>query len=725
MSISMDRVIDQSLKVAPHRGSLTVTVLAFLLIWSQHVFAAVSQAAQEWTSDAVAGVYSSKASVLAAVHAKGGLYAMATDLEKISRDANSIATRYTYGTGPKALVVGPWSFLAAPGRYSTEAEATAAELNWYTGGACGGGSLTPQADWYRISEFGNSGVNYYEARMYTLRWRNLAENCATEHSMSWQLLRDRAVACPTDLSWDSEMKACRRKQVFSIVSRPMPCSDCDLRDNPIDVNIAEKYQREVDFELPFLTFSRHYHSSHDALRGRLGPGWSHSLNLRLQVFAGSDSGLLQADDGSMVPFHSFEAIDSSEWRFRATSRGYEVSRRELNYVFNAEMLQRVEWQDGRYLALTYDEYGRLVDLIDQSGRSIHFSYTDTEFPAAANIKSVASGIQTLVEYEYDSAGRLATVRYADGTSKQYHYENVAFPDSLTGITDENGVRFATFAYDALGRPISTEHAGGVNRGEFAYLESGATVHKDPNGNEETVSFDAQGTYRKVGTTSDSRGTVSITYAPPGSNFQTPVTERRDRLGTITTYTYADYNDSVLGPVRSTTVKEAAGTPLARTRQEIRDRTYANLLRVVVADRQISYTRNTRGQILARTEQSIPDGATRTTTQRYCEQVDIDASLCPRLGLLLEVDGPRSDVGDVSTFEYYMSDDLGCATAEGICRWRKGDLWKVTNAKGHVTESLRYDVVGRLLSARDGNGVITDFEYDPRGRLIGRRTHASN
>lgn len=77
----------------------------------------------------------------------------------------------------------------------------------------------------------------------------------------------------------------------------------------------------------------------------------------------------------------------------------------------------------------------------------------------------AGGLYT---YRYDANNNLTQATYPDGSSKTYHYENPSFPHHLTGISDENGTRFATYAYDSQGRAISTEHAGGQERFEFGY-----------------------------------------------------------------------------------------------------------------------------------------------------------------------------------------------------------------------------------------------------------------
>jgi len=46
----------------------------------------------------------------------------------------------------------------------------------------------------------------------------------------------------------------------------------------------------------------------------------------------------------------------------------------------------------------------------------------------------------------------------DNPRKNSLYENQDFPHHLTGITDENGDRYAVWSYDSDGRAISSEHA---------------------------------------------------------------------------------------------------------------------------------------------------------------------------------------------------------------------------------------------------------------------------
>jgi uncharacterized protein RhaS with RHS repeats len=50
----------------------------------------------------------------------------------------------------------------------------------------------------------------------------------------------------------------------------------------------------------------------------------------------------------------------------------------------------------------------------------------------------------------------------DNPSKIYHYENIDYPNHLTGITDELGNRYATYSYNSDGKATSTEHSQTTN-----------------------------------------------------------------------------------------------------------------------------------------------------------------------------------------------------------------------------------------------------------------------
>lgn len=82
-----------------------------------------------------------------------------------------------------------------------------------------------------------------------------------------------------------------------------------------------------------------------------------------------------------------------------------------------------------------------------------------------------------------------------------------------------------------------------------------------------------------------------------------------------------------------------------------------------------------------------------------EQRTVGYSYTPE-GLVDSIDGPRTDVVDVTAFAYDTA----------------GNRTSMTNALGQVTQYTDYDGAGRLLRMVDPNGLATSFTYHPRGWL---------
>ena len=79
------------------------------------------------------------------------------------------------------------------------------------------------------------------------------------------------------------------------------------------------------------------------------------------------------------------------------------------------------------------------------------------------------------------------------------------------------------------------------------------------------------------------------------------------------------------------------------------------------------------------------------------------------GQVLTVDGPRTDVPDVTTYAYYS-----CTTGAQC-----GQIQTVTDAAGHVWTYNTYNAYGQPLTLTDPNGVLTTLTYDARQRLTSR------
>src|SRR5262249_19044805 len=83
------------------------------------------------------------------------------------------------------------------------------------------------------------------------------------------------------------------------------------------------------------------------------------------------------------------------------------------------------------------------------------------------------------------------------------------------------------------------------------------------------------------------------------------------------------------------------------------------------------------------------------------------------GQVLTVDGPRTDVTDVTTITYYGDSDT--------CTGCRGQVHTVTNALSQVTSFDSYDADGRPTQITDANGVATTLTYKTRGWLASRTT----
>ena len=376
-------------------------------------------------------------------------------------------------------------------------------------------------------------------------------------------------------------------------------------------------------------------------------------------------------------------------------------------------------------------FWRVVRVTDGSGRYVTFEY---ENPPMWRVKRVRADDGTeLLDLGYDAAGRLVTLtRFGKLRSFLYNEPaNIGVSGVtgywLTGVLDEDGRRYATYTYDGYGRVTGSWHGTDAGKVTVQYPGDYQSIVTDPSGSQTTYNYAQNQPYRRIAGVSEADGGISLEF-----NAAHRISARVDKRGMRTEYEY-----SADGSLETARV-EARNTPQQRrietdwdpitrlrTAERIKAMPPAGPV-TLLKDRRYRYVSGTR-RLAGIDEYDPATGAQRSINYTYCSAADVAAGAttnCAIEGQLKNVDGPRTDVADVTAHAYRITDaQSGCGTAAGPC-WRKGDLWKTTNALGHVEEVVAYDLAGRVRRSKDANGVMTDYTYNLRGWLNERAVRAN-
>lgn len=502
------------------------------------------------------------------------------------------------------------------------------------------------------------------------------------------------------------------------------CGSCAGSRNPIYPATGEKQRAEPDFTFAGHTFTRHYRSLRQFRNNRnFAVAWNHTWSDRI-ISGTAASPYVHLDEAGN--YESYTLLSGSRYRGEnSVDRVLErVNANGIGWQLRMPDGELREFDLAGYLiavrnpgdplndiAITYSD-NAISTVTDAQGRMLKFEYRRNL------LRRIVLPDQTAVAYDYNGDRDLTSVTYPDNAVRRYHYNEAGLVGAaaqrhlLTGITAEDDRRFASFGYDARGRATSSRVLGTPN--ELTTInyptEDSATMNTAEGGTRDYSI--APGIYRRVQAIEEDSVTSHQTYDAQGR-----LESQTDKRSIRTEYGYD-------GTYR-TSIVSAVGTPEERRQEFVHDPVTGRVTEkrakdrdgVIVARSQSRY--NSRGQV---TESIVHDpvtGDSRVITTTYCESADVAAARCPVVGLTMAVDGPRSGAADAVTYTYRMTDDPACASSPAACAYRKGDLWKVTNVLEQVVEILRNDGMGRILSSRDINGVRTDVEYDPRGRVLAR------
>lgn len=597
----------------------------------------------------------------------------------------------------------------------------------------------------------NTGIETINYRPYEVDYTASRPSCNSRRIEIHHIRKSRDLYCPPGMRSDTYGTTYVNGVAYSTLycfgnNELKELGGCTGNDvgNPVNTATGNKFQREVDYRAAdgqLLKFERFYNSAgllyskansfgSDWFR-YMGRYWRHTYDRSIVEVRSATltTALVYRPDGRVYlfnfyndQFHTDADIKDRLVRLPA------MSGEGAGWKYTNALDDTVE---------SYDENGKLTSIVDRAGRQVHLSYSDAATPSdiapvpgllisvadshGRALKFIYDAQQRIVamidpgdhehQYTYDTRNNLTSVIWPTGERISYSYGEAAYTagpnffNLLTGVTDETGARYATYRYDAQGRAISSEHAGGVDGVALGYNANGTTTVTDARGTVRTYSFQTVLGVRKNTTLSQpcvsgcGPSAATTTYDANGN-----VASRTDFNGVKTTYVY-DVTRNL-----ETSRTEASGTPEARTITTQWHPTFRLPVRVTEPIRRTDFSYDGQGNLLSRAETAPDTQATRTWRYTY------DAS-----GHALTEDGPRDDVADLTTYAYWPLNAQcpGADEGPGMAQGCRGQLKRTTDPAGHVTEYLKYDAHGRLLHRRDPNGAEGRYTYDARGRLTSR------
>ncbi|WP_293936303.1 DUF6531 domain-containing protein [Iodobacter sp.] len=557
--------------------------------------------------------------------------------------------------------------------------------------------------WLRTGQFTSDYGHFFYCSDYEFRGpvsQSCRPKCDAGFYLSKASICQPRIPCPNGLCLEPER------------GTPNVCSG-----NPINTATGNKLQIEFDFIWGKNNkFTRYYNGNSNFEQG-LGIGWKHSLMRRVTsvpllsyfpppandvdpdwlayygvVSSTATSGishyLLELGNGKNFAFNSNGepqvAAEDNPYKLVISSSGFTIKDGINTESYNKQgKLIQMSKLNAPIVTLAYDESDRLIQVSDQLGDKLVFNYGNSIYLASVQANEV-----TVASYAYD-AGRLSKATYADNTSRQYLYEDTRNPSLLTGLIDENGQRFASWAYNEQGQAISSEHAGGVDKFTLNFGGDPAsgtrwTEETDPLGSVRRYQFKLiTGTWRLQG--KDQPGGAGCSAASNNLLYDANgnVTSRTDFNGNKTTYVYD------LARNLETSRTEAAGTPLARIISTEWHATWRLLLKVIEPGRVTSFVYDAKANLLNKA--IIADGQTRRWSWTYGDFGQVKTSTDPD--------------GKTSSYQYDA----------------QGNLTTLTNPAQQITQFTRYDANGNPLEILSPDGIKSTLTYDARNRLISKQT----
>ena len=500
--------------------------------------------------------------------------------------------------------------------------------------------------------------------------------------------------------------------------------------NPINAGTGNKFLQQTDFASSgLLRFSRYYNSTLKT--------WMHSYQMRISTidrvayvlrpdgkmfrFFGDGSGNWMPASGT-VPGQLFHWSDASNG-----SPGWKYIRIDgvIEWFDRYGLPVLITSPDGQQIVLSYAD-GLLQRVTDSFGHAIKFGY-DTH----KRLESMGTPTNAITRYGYDGQGRFVTVINADGTNRQYVYEDTNNAYLLTGIVDEAGFRYATYGYDQAGRANLTKHALNALRHVLQYNSDGTVLVTDSLGTQRTYLYSSN---RVINNSPPQLVQTDKSCANCASSIATRqldpntglIDNATDFLGAQTTFVWDAARRLPLSK------QSAANTPVAQIASTEWHPTQALPTKVARAGTISTHVYNGQpdpfndGLVAncASPNAILPDGLPIAVLCKSVQQVTTDENGAQGLSGALQPGVPAR----IWTWSYNQDGQVLLATdplghnvsysyyTDTTATHTRGDLQSSTNALGHTTQYTQYDASGNLLQSIDPNGVVSASTYDLRNRL---------
>jgi hypothetical protein len=371
--------------------------------------------------------------------------------------------------------------------------------------------------------------------------------------------RKRGVSCPRGYGYVSATGRC----MLSGVNPLKNMSGCNTVGNPVHVMSGAKRQVDQDYSrgsVSLIELTRYYSSNMKTAYAEsvpasliiFGDSWRHTYARAVGVTK-------RGEDVSITVFRQdgnayFFEPEGEEWVSDADVQGTLDEIRDENGIatgWRYKDLSRGETEE-------FDIEGKLTSIISNSGRVVDLLYHENDgllwrveddtgsfleftYSPDRRVASMADHAGRTWRYLPNAVGNLEYVYYPDGTAdeednpvRRYHYNEVEhvpnenLPYHLTGITDENGIRYASFSYFTSGLARFSYHANNANRVSITYNSNGSKLITNSKGVNTTYVGVTQIGVSKVtgiqgpGCSTCDNGNTSYEYDPTTNNLSAKV-----------------------------------------------------------------------------------------------------------------------------------------------------------------------------------------------------------